>query len=89
MRALFGDEVEYESLTRRHFTFRHRTPEHSVATFREFFGPARTTFESLDADGQRAYAAALLENAARFNTASDGTMAAPSAYLEAVLRRHG
>ncbi|HEX2725855.1 MAG TPA: methyltransferase domain-containing protein [Beijerinckiaceae bacterium] len=73
--------------TPRHFVFRYRSPEHWLEVFRTFYGPAQKTFDSLDTHGQTALERDLLDLARGFNRAGDGTLAAPSEYLEVVIRR--
>jgi SAM-dependent methyltransferase len=71
----------------RHFVFRYRSPAHFVEVFRRWYGPVLKAFEALNPVGQEALEADMLALLARFNRATDGTLAAPSAYLEAVVRR--
>lgn len=81
---LFGDRVEWTSLTRREYTFRYRSPEHFSAWFREFYGPITRLAGSLAETDRERFAAELAEVARQYNKADDGTVAASSAYLEAV-----
>jgi SAM-dependent methyltransferase len=71
----------------RHFVFRYRSPEHFVAVFKDTYGPMVKAFAALDAARQQALTEDLLQLIARFNRASDGTMAVPSEYLEIVITR--
>ena len=71
----------------RHFVFRYRSPEHFVAVFKDTYGPMLKAFAALDASKQQALTEDLLQLIARFNRASDGTMAVPSEYLEIVITR--
>ncbi|MCG8648808.1 MAG: hypothetical protein MI861_03190, partial [Pirellulales bacterium] len=64
-----------------------RSPEHWLAVFRDFYGPVHKLFKALDADAQETLATDLLDVISRFNTATDGTMVAPSDYLEVVVTR--
>jgi SAM-dependent methyltransferase len=82
LRALFGREMRIE---RRHYVLRYRTPEHWLDYFRSNFGPTRQTFERLDAEGQKAFAADLLALARTFNRSGDDTFVAPAEYLEIVM----
>jgi ubiquinone/menaquinone biosynthesis C-methylase UbiE len=75
------------SVAKRHFTFRYRSARHWLDTFRTFYGPMNRAFAALDARGQAALEADLLQVAHRFNFALDGTLIAPSQYLEVVVRR--
>jgi ubiquinone/menaquinone biosynthesis C-methylase UbiE len=71
----------------RHFVFRYRSPEHWQAVFRGTYGPVLKAFGALDAKAQRALSEDLLQLIDRFNRADDGTMVAPSEYLEIVITR--
>ena len=84
---LFAPHGAAVEATPRMFVFRYRSPEHWLEVFRTFYGPAQKTFDSLDAQGQAALTRDLLDLARRFNRADDGTMAAPSGYLEVVVTR--
>lgn len=66
---------------------RYLSASHFIARFRTYFGPMRKAFESLDEAGRDELAKdleALLEDR---NISGDGTLVAPSAYLEAVASR--
>ncbi len=52
--------------------------------FREYCGPRVRAFAALDAEGQEALAADLGELCESRNVSGDGTLVAPSDYLEAV-----
>lgn len=80
--ATFGPSARTIKVTRRDFVFRYRSPAHFVDVFRAFYGPVHKAFGALDADGQAALEADILDLIDRFNTASDGTMSGSSEYLE-------
>lgn len=84
---LLGDGVTELRIERRAFTFRFPSPDAWLTFFRTWFGPVKVTFGSLDANAQAAFAADLLANVAAHNRATDGTMVAPSEYLEVVATR--
>lgn len=86
LRELFGDRIAGIDAARRHFVFRYRTPQHWLDTFRTYYGPMHKTFGALDAARQAALADDLIGLAQRFNAATDGTLAAPSEYLEVVIK---
>jgi hypothetical protein len=52
--------------------------------FRSWYGPTRVAFESLDDDGKSRLAADLIGVCTAHNRADDGTMVAPSDYVEVV-----
>jgi len=84
---LFGGRVEWASFQGRQFWFRYRSPEHWASYFIEHYGPITRVAGSLDAPARSAFEGDLTSLARRFNTATDGTMVAPGAYLEAVGKR--
>ena len=86
---LFGDRVEWISSTVQHYTFRYHSPEHFSQWFRQFYGPITRLAGTLSAADLERFAADLAEVAHQFNRADDGTVAAPSEYLEAVGIRRG
>jgi hypothetical protein len=67
----------------RHFSFRYRSAEHWLATFREFYGPTLKAFGALDADAHAAMEQDLLTLARAHNT-SLTALRIPSEYLEIV-----
>jgi len=71
--------------TTRDFIFRYRSPQDWLDTFRTYYGPTLKAFAALDEAGASAFEAELLEHAAAHNTATDGTLRVPSAYLEVVV----
>lgn len=87
IRALLGDGIDTLQAERRTFVMRHLSPEQWVAHFRTHFGPVHRAFASLDADGQAAYSAALLDYVTRDNRATDGSLAFDAEYLEVIAVR--
>jgi ubiquinone/menaquinone biosynthesis C-methylase UbiE len=69
----------------RHFVFRYRSPEHWLEIFRTYYGPVLKAFAALSEPAQAALERDLIALVGRFNKASDGAMAVPSEYLEAVI----
>lgn len=57
-------------------------PEEVVDFFREYFGPTKMAFASLDADGQAALKKELVDLWTEHNHATDGTSDVESEYLE-------
>jgi len=68
-----------------HFVFRYRSPEHWLEIFRTYYGPVLNAFAALSEPAQAALERDLVALVERSNKASDGTMAVPSEYLEAVI----
>ncbi len=93
--ALWGTVDRLEALFPGHrivvaerlFTFRFHSPAHFTEVFRTWYGPTLRAFASLDAAGQTALAADITDLCTRMNTAGDGTLLVPSAYLEAVVTK--
>ena len=81
---LFGDRVEWTSLTTREYVFRYRTPEHFSQWFRDFYGPITRLAGTLSESDRETFAQELADVARKFNRATDGTCVAGSEYLEAV-----
>lgn len=84
VRELFVRAAEI-TLDRRHFTFRFRSVEEWLHTFRSSYGPMLKAFGRLDAAGQEALAADLYALGARYNGDTAGAFAVPSEYLEVVI----
>jgi SAM-dependent methyltransferase len=81
----FGPGAAEVSADHCNFVFRYRNPQHFVDLFREMYGPVHKAFLALDIEGQAALEAAILSLIDRYNTATDGSMAVPSEYLEVVV----
>jgi len=84
---LFGEQARTIETATRHFEFRYRSPEHWLEVFSTYYGPVLKAFAGLDAVARPALANDLLALIARFNRAGDGTMVAPSEYLEIVVTK--
>jgi ubiquinone/menaquinone biosynthesis C-methylase UbiE len=85
---LFGDRVGWTALTVRQYVFRFRSPQHYADYMCEYYGPTARLAAGLDEARRNAFAADLAALAARYNRATDGTLAAVADYLEAVGTRH-
>jgi ubiquinone/menaquinone biosynthesis C-methylase UbiE len=86
---LFGDRVEWIRLDRLDFVMRYHTPEHYSQWFCDHYGPITRLVGTLSAEDRASFAGELADVARQFNRADDGTVAAPSEYLEAVGIRRG
>jgi ubiquinone/menaquinone biosynthesis C-methylase UbiE len=82
---LFEPHASSIQSAQRHFVFRYRSPEHWLEIFRTYYGPVLKAFAALAEPAQTALERDLIALVERFNDASDGTMAVPSEYLEAVI----
>ena len=87
LRELLGEGVSSLQTTRRTYNFRYPSADHYVGWQREYYGPTVRAFAALDAEGQEALAADLGELCESRNVSGDGTLVAPSDYLEAVAIR--
>ena len=85
---LFGPLANIQ-VTRKQFTFRYLSPHHFIDIFRTFYGPMNKAFAALAADAavQKAFADELFALLDRCNRATDGTLAAPSEYLEVIVTK--
>jgi ubiquinone/menaquinone biosynthesis C-methylase UbiE len=81
---LFGDRVDWISLTSRDHVWRFPSSEHFSAFFREHYGPITRAAAGLDEARRQELAGDLTRLAERFNTEAGGTLVAPQRYLEAV-----
>jgi SAM-dependent methyltransferase len=84
---LFGAQGAAIQIQTRQFVFRYRSPEHWLDIFKTYYGPVLKAFAALDVKAQPALAADLIALIDRFNHARDGSMVAPSDYLEIVITR--
>lgn len=84
---LFGAQARAVEARRRDFTFRYRSAAHWVQVFREWYGPIHKAYAALAPDRQAALTAELVALIEKHDTARDGTVVVPSAYLEVVVRR--
>ena len=94
--ALWGSMARLDALVRRSaqvagasrvFKFRYKSPAHWVEIFRTYYGPVLKAFAAIDpkapaSAGNRSFA--LINE---FNIAEDGTLVAPSEYLEVVITK--
>ena len=87
LQELFGDSIVELRAVKRFYTFRARTPEAWIEDWKRWYGPTLKAFQAVGDAGAPALQADLLELIARFNRATDGTMAVPSEYLETVIVR--
>lgn len=87
LRELFGDRLDALEIERKNFVFRYHSAAHWLEVFRNFYGPMHKSFAALDDEKQQALTADLISLAEKFNRATDGTLVAPSEYLEVVIKR--
>lgn len=70
--------------TAREYVFRYRSRQEWLDVFRSYYGPVHKAFVALDTQGQASLEQDLLALAEEHNTATDGSLRAPSTYLEVV-----
>lgn len=87
LREIFCERLDSMAIEHRDFVFRYQSAAHWLEVFRTFYGPMHKAFGALDAARQDALAADLIALAEKFNRATDGTLVAPSGYIEVVIRR--
>jgi hypothetical protein len=87
LQELFGDSVVELRAVKRYYTFRARSPQAFIDDWKRWYGPTLKAFQAVGEAGAPALEADLLDLIARFNRATDGTMAVPSEYLETVILR--
>ena len=86
IRDLFPGAAKIEHTTRI-FAFRYRSPAHWVEVFRSFYGPTRTAFLALDADGQAALEADLVALLRSQDLGGGNGLLVPGEYLETVITK--
>ncbi len=93
--SLWGSEARLKELfpgkqisaAKRLFNFRYESPEHWLDVFRTYYGPTLRAFGALNAEGQAALQADILDLIQRLNRRTDGKMVLPSEYLEVIVRQ--
>ena len=85
LRELFNERLDSIAIERKHFMFRYQNAKHWLEVFRTFYGPMNKSFGALDNEKQQALSADLIAMAEKYNRASDGTLVAPSEYLEVII----
>jgi len=84
---MFGSDAAAIGAETRSFTFRYKSPQHWLDTFRTYYGPVLKAYAALDASGQAALTADMMALVSRFNRSLDETMVVASEYLEVVVTR--
>jgi len=87
LQELFANQIETIAIERKDFVFRYHNAAHWLEVFRTFYGPLHKSFAALDTEKQESLSADLIALAERFNRATDGSLVAPSEYLEVVIKR--
>lgn len=87
LHELFGGGARELRAHRRDYVFRYRSAAHWVEVFRTWYGPIHRAFAALAPDARPALERDLLALLEQANVATDGSLAVPSTYLEAVIAR--
>jgi len=88
LQNLFGDRITGLRLIDRTVRQRFESVDDWIATFREYFGPVRQTFASLDGAQQGQYERALREVITSYNRATDGTLSVAMAYVNVIMQKN-
>jgi SAM-dependent methyltransferase len=88
LHELLGDNIAELWIEKRYYTFRSRSPQAFIDDWKRWYGPTLKAFDAVGEVGAPALETNILDLIARFNRATDGSMAVPSEYLEAVIVRH-
>ena len=89
VRELLGDSISDLQVRTRISDFVYPSVEFMLEYYKSWFGPTATAFAMLDEQQAAAYAADLTAAWSRFNIATDGSVLAPSTYLEIVATKRG
>lgn len=84
--ALFGSTASVAT-TSKNFVFRYKSPQHWMDIFRNYYGPTVKAFAALDEGASKGLEADIYALLDKFNIAKDGTLVAPSEYLEVVVTK--
>jgi SAM-dependent methyltransferase len=84
--GLFGANASIQA-TERQFVFRYHSPAHWLEVFATYYGPVHKALGALEPARRQALEADLGALLDTFNVARDGTLVAPSDYLEVVVTR--
>jgi ubiquinone/menaquinone biosynthesis C-methylase UbiE len=86
LEVMFADSVGSISVTHKIFTFRYRSFDHFIDTFRNYYGPMHKAFLALGDKGA-AFEDELRELAESFNVGGPDSFVVPSEYAEVIIRK--
>lgn len=84
---LLGEGIGSLQTRRRSFVWRFLSGRHHVEFMREYYGPLRKAFETLDEKGQASLEEELISLVERYDRSGDGTAVWAADYLEVVATR--
>src|SRR6478735_3602438 len=85
--TLFGAKATVAAQSK-YFAFRYKSPKHWVELFRGYYGPVLKAFAAIDPRAREALEADLYVLLGEINVARDGSLVAPSEYLEVVITKN-
>ncbi|MGB6438793.1 MAG: class I SAM-dependent methyltransferase, partial [Methyloceanibacter sp.] len=85
--TLFGAKATVAAQSK-YFAFRYKLPKHWVELFRGYYGPVLKAFAAIDPQAREALEADLYALLGEINVARDGSLVAPSEYLEVVITKN-
>src|SRR6476620_4521110 len=85
--TLFGAKATVAAQSK-YFAFRYKSPKHWVELFRGYYGPVLKAFAAIDPQAREALEADLFVLLGEINVARDGSLVAPSEYLEVVITKN-
>lgn len=85
LRELFGSAIAELRVEKREYVFRATSPQDYIDSWRRWYGPTLKSFEAVGEAGREALETDLLDLLRRSNRATNGSIAIPSEYLEAVI----
>ena len=85
LREMFGSSAQITNIIPREYIFRYCSIDHYLDFFRSYYGPIHKAFIALgdESEGLEQDLRSLLEE---FNTATDGTVRIPSAYVDVIMK---
>jgi len=86
LHTLLGSKMTV-AVESKYFAFRYKSPKHWVELFRGYCGPVLKAFAAIDPKAREVLEADLYALLGEFNVAKDGTLVAPSEYLEIVITK--
>lgn len=84
LRELFGESARIVEVVSRAFVFRYCSADHFLDFFRAYYGPIHKAFAASGGENE-ALESDIRSLIREFNTATDGTMAVPSRYVDVIL----
>ena len=82
--ALFGARASVTAESK-YFAFRYKSPQHWIELFH--YGPVLKAFAAIDPKAGKSLETDLHALLGEFNAAKDGTLVAPSEYLEVIITK--